>query len=50
MLNTAALLVVAGKAEGPKEGVELARRSIAEGKAKGALDAFRRASQANEVR
>lgn len=47
VLNTAALLVVAGRAENPVEGVEMARRSIAEGRAKEALAKFRKASQEN---
>jgi len=40
-------LVVAGRAESPVEGVEMARRSIAEGRAKEALAKFRKASQEN---
>ncbi|TPX33767.1 anthranilate phosphoribosyltransferase [Synchytrium microbalum] len=40
LLNSAALLFVDGKAGSYKEGVEMARRSILEGKAKKALDAF----------
>ncbi|ORY76241.1 anthranilate phosphoribosyltransferase [Leucosporidium creatinivorum] len=46
-LNTAALLVVAGRAGSPIEGVEMARKSIAEGRAKEALAKFRKASQEN---
>ncbi|KAI5477780.1 anthranilate phosphoribosyltransferase [Pseudohyphozyma bogoriensis] len=45
-LNTAALLVVAGVAKSPEEGVAMARESIKGGKAKAALDAFRKSSQA----
>ncbi|BGP09801.1 Anthranilate phosphoribosyltransferase [Rhodotorula toruloides] len=44
ILNAAALLVVAGKAKSEKEGVEMARESIANGGAKKALEAFRKAS------
>ncbi|GAA5982825.1 hypothetical protein JCM11641_004639 [Rhodosporidiobolus odoratus] len=46
VLNAAALLVVAGKAKDEQEGVEMARRSIKEGGAKRALEAFRKASTA----
>ncbi|GAA5935653.1 hypothetical protein JCM3775_003374 [Rhodotorula graminis] len=45
VLNAAALLVVAGKARDEREGVEMARRSIEEGGAKRALEAFREAGQ-----
>ncbi|GAA5916499.1 hypothetical protein JCM8208_006390 [Rhodotorula glutinis] len=45
VLNAAALLVVAGRARDEKEGVEMARRSIAEGGAKRALESFREAGQ-----
>ncbi|CAL1713760.1 unnamed protein product [Somion occarium] len=45
LLNTAALLVVAGIAEDFTEGVELGRRSIASGKAWEALDLFRQAGE-----
>lgn len=41
LLNTAAVLVVAGKAADWKAGVELARKSMKEGGAKRALQAFR---------
>ncbi|BGP18112.1 hypothetical protein JCM10213_004215 [Rhodosporidiobolus nylandii] len=44
VLNAAALLLVAGKARDEKEGVEMARRSLREGGAKSALEAFRKAS------
>ncbi|GAA6017120.1 hypothetical protein JCM10207_002541 [Rhodosporidiobolus poonsookiae] len=44
VLNAAALLLVAGKAKSEAEGVEMARRSIREGGAKRALEAFRKAS------
>ncbi|GJN92816.1 hypothetical protein Rhopal_005854-T1 [Rhodotorula paludigena] len=44
VLNAAALLLVAGVVQSEKEGVERARRSIAEGGAKRALEAFRVAS------
>lgn len=37
-------MVVAGKAQSEKEGVEMARQSIASGGAKKALEAFRKAS------
>jgi len=47
VLNSAALLVVAGKVATPAEGVALARQSIATGQAKAALDAFRTVSQAH---
>lgn len=46
VLNTAALLVVAGKAKDGKDGVRIARESIANGGAKRALGLFRDASQA----
>ena len=45
VLNTAALLLVAGKATDPQDGVRLARESIANGSAKRALGLFRDASQ-----
>ena len=46
VLNSAALLLVAGKVSTAVEGVALARKSIATGQAKAALDAFRTVSQA----
>lgn len=42
LLNTAALLLVSGKAKSYKEGVEIARESIKSGKAWEALEAFKR--------
>lgn len=45
LLNAAAACYVAGLAPGLREGVEVARESIASGKAKGALDAYVRLSQ-----
>lgn len=45
VLNAAALLVVSGKARDEREGVEMARRSIAEGGARRALESFREAGQ-----
>ncbi|KAK4056474.1 anthranilate phosphoribosyltransferase [Microbotryomycetes sp. JL221] len=45
MLNSAALLLVSGKAADFKEGVELARQSISSGNARKALNKFRHASQ-----
>lgn len=44
VLNAAALLLVAGKATDEKHGVELARESIRNGKAKEAIEKFRKAS------
>lgn len=44
LMNASALSVVAGKAANWKEGVELARKSINNGGAKAALDAFVRAT------
>ena len=41
LINAAALLVVAGKAKGYREGVALARESIVSGKAWKAFEAFR---------
>jgi anthranilate phosphoribosyltransferase len=41
LMNTAALLVVAGRAENLKEGVRLAREAITSGRAWHALEAFR---------
>lgn len=45
MINSAALLVVSGRARDPRDGVRLARQSIATGQAKNALALFREASQ-----
>ena len=44
VLNAAALLLVAGQAHDEKHGVELARESIRNGKAKEAIESFRKAS------
>ena len=44
LFNAAAAFIVAGRAEGLKEGVELAKASIGEGRAKAALDALIEAS------
>jgi len=41
LMNTAALLVVAGRAENIKEGVRLAREAITSGRAWHALEVFR---------
>ncbi|KAM0789676.1 hypothetical protein ACM66B_006538 [Microbotryomycetes sp. NB124-2] len=46
VLNSAALLLVAGKVDNYLDGVKLARQSIAYGNARKALSAFRNASQA----
>lgn len=46
VLNSAALLLVAGKVATEQEGVAMARESIRSGQAKAALDAFRTVSQA----
>ena len=45
ILNAACLLVVAGKAADLKEGVKLARESIASGSAARVLDGFRQAAK-----
>lgn len=45
VMNTAALLVVAGKAKDEKEGVKLARESIASGRGLKALYGYRDAAQ-----
>jgi anthranilate phosphoribosyltransferase len=45
LLNSAAAFIIAGRAEGLKEGVALAEASIEEGRAKDALDALIEASQ-----
>jgi anthranilate phosphoribosyltransferase len=45
LANTAAVLLTAGAVESLKEGVELARRAIAEGKASATLDALVRCTQ-----
>jgi anthranilate phosphoribosyltransferase len=42
LINTAALLVVAGRADNFREGVRLARESVSSGKAWRALEEFRR--------
>lgn len=42
LLNAAALLVVAGKADNFEDAVVLARESVVSGKARAALDGFRR--------
>ena len=44
VLNAAALLLVAGQARDEKHGVELARESLRSGKAKEAIESFRKAS------
>lgn len=50
VLNTAALLVVAGVASDPLDGVRRARESIKSGKAKEALRLFQVASQAGTAK
>lgn len=48
LLNTASVLVVSDKAATFKEGVKLAREAIVSGKAREALDGFRRATRAQK--